>query len=1142
MMKIIYLVLLVISLGTGALSFFISPEYRWILWIVLWCLIIVIIGLSIYAVYKLKKIKQEKETEQDILLRQDKEVISELFKLSIKVLKNDFLSYRIPVYINIGTNSNEQSLILEQNDFNSVLDDKDITIKIGKDVITNESDSYLKFWHNDSAIVIQVGHRIFDEDGADSKLWEFFASLLYKYRGQQVCNGIIYTLGCSFIQTGDQDYHERIMNGVRNDLLSFNRYVGINIPVYLSLSNADCINDFVTFFKIFEGKNLERPLGFTIKNKDRRHFDFKDYEAKVKEFIEYFSINSIKFLKNLDEEKSRAILSFPYQISLFFNLLEENLRILSKENKLKQSVWIRGVFFLVPNQTNIRYDLLTQLIALKADFDTDAQMNDMGYDKKRFFVQKLFSESLLPEFRIVGVNRKKKILDISMYFLKLSCIVAIVVYSFMFYYQNWCDYKDLRGEVVKTVDEYKRTIDYLDLSKTNTLDDVVLALNKLRNLSIKLDKNFNILKVVSYEQYQLPNHFRKFYEDELKAVLLRKVELAIRESLYNLENMDNMSSIYNGAGAYMMLFDKSIIDEQYFLDYLYSEVLPYQEFDQNLKLLLESSCHDLFATDYDKSNIKEDLQLVEALKHRMDIISADEMLYELVKLNKQNSRKINLLEQFGKYFHVLFSFNPEYTGYKMPYMYTREGFLSIDLSIQSPELKRLLKNLRLIKSNIDLSDDGIKDVIQKVRKQYYSDYTDKWNDLLQNLNVNGFSSFDEVHKSLDFIIRPKNGALEGFMRTLVNNTYLTNAYKSETDETNQNTKDVTVDKDILNGDIIASEFENYYSFIGVNDSLEYSANASVPYNILNKKLGLISSDYKLMSKAGEGRNKTVFTHVTKNLLQDSSDYDLMSIIDDETPLLFDNIITSLQNSCISAITFIVDDYIKGKWNNDIIGYYNEDLKNRFPFDLDSDKEVSIAKFNKMFGEHGLIEVFYDEYLKYFVEETNEKGYRIKENGLFFVDIPYFILDQIAVVQTIQEVLSFNDSKQLKIKLIPRKLSGNAKLFEYSDGVNNCTYNQGPRQPCLISWPINSQSNVVLKFIDTKKSYSHGQSYNTEWGIIKAFSDKEHSNFSNVLYKGSQAWIFTVDDYKIVYDVQIEGMDNKVISLDLIPRLQFFRWK
>ncbi len=1147
--KIVYIFLFLSTVGVGIYAFFMAPENRWILWVILSVLLVAAIAYGIWAYIAYKKRKTETLSEQEILLKQDREIISKLFSMAAKELGKDFSGYRKPFYIVIGSEHEEAKKLLEQNEFFPVIDEE-MELRLSNNDVISESDSYIKFWKCSSAVVLELGHRTYDHDGMDAELWQTILENVKKYRNQQPANGVICLLSCSFIQTGDLVWHDQVMKDIRKSLLDFASITKVPAPLYLGFTEADSIKDFVNFYSVFAEQELDKPLGFSVKDLERHHFDFTDYEKKAKEFVDYFSKKTLPYLKNIDENKARAVLSFPYQMSLFFTLLKENLKELAREDAYRNAVWIRALYFLVPNQKSTRYDLLAQLLANKADFATDAKSDDTDYDKKRFFVSHFFEQAITPAADITGISVHRKMRAILKYVVGIFAVIFLVVFGVWYYYGNWCDYVKLRTQTLDVLDNYEKTVENFDVKSRNSLDLMIISLSKLKKQRDVLKEEISPLNFVSLEQLELGPRFSKFYDTQLQQMMLRVVENIMREDLYASNVSGRSDQVVKGTSAYMMLFDHKILDKEFLNNYLRDYVLSDYYVDANLVKSFFGLMDDLLATNYDKTGLVSDRDLVNTMNLSIDTVSVEDMLYSLIKFSEKNGRKVDVRAMFGPNFNSLYYFDEDYKGYMIPYMFTDEAFNSINISPTSPELKQLLSNLKIVKPDIEISDSNLKDLAHKVQRMYANEYVDHWTDIMNNINVRSFASFDELARSMDSITNPVNGSIVMLSRVMAENTNLPGAKellekpkeqeKENSDKESQNLDDTTAK---LNGDLIANEFSEYYDFIGVNRKMEFSSAEEVPLNRLMKTLSQANTDLKLINKVPDERGKALFDFVVKSINNHTNDFDFEELIAEETPLIYVRTIASLSQSMSDAIDDSLTSYISENWNRSVYSFFMKELNGRFPFDLNAEQEVNLANMDKFISPNGIIDDFYNKYLKYFVEVTPDGVYSPIANNGFVVNVPYSLMEKLFVIDEIQKVLYKDNphSASLRIRMTPRKMSKGVKLFEYSDGTSYCSYNQGPRQSCDVVWPTNSLSPMKLSFT-TLTSYPSGKSYQTGWGILKAMMDTEHSDLSNQLLRNSQSWRYSINEDNIYYDIQIVNNEGKLLPLYLFPRVQFNAWK
>ncbi|WP_261927324.1 type VI secretion system protein, partial [Vibrio aestuarianus] len=92
----------------------------------------------------------------------------------------------------------------------------------------SDTEQYLRFWSNDNAVVVEVGHRIFDNDGIDESLWQVLAKQLLKYRPRQGLNGIVTVIGCDRLMTGDKKERTRLSGIYQEAGLSMGAELSLN--------------------------------------------------------------------------------------------------------------------------------------------------------------------------------------------------------------------------------------------------------------------------------------------------------------------------------------------------------------------------------------------------------------------------------------------------------------------------------------------------------------------------------------------------------------------------------------------------------------------------------------------------------------------------------------------------------------------------------------------------------------------------------------------------------------------------------------------------------------------------------------------------------------------------------------------------
>ncbi|MFA0409444.1 type VI secretion protein IcmF/TssM N-terminal domain-containing protein, partial [Vibrio splendidus] len=303
---LIAITLMIVSIAV----WFVLPSDTW-LWAQVTTSITTFVVLVVMAVWlsqwRNKQRANSDVHEQHVLLKQDTKVIQELFKLAAKKIRGHGTNkleslYNLPWYIVLGGEKEAKSALLQQNGLEPVLD---------KHLQDSDSEQYLKFWSCDQAVVIEIGHRIFDSEGVDETLWRITAQQLLKYRPRQGLNGIAAVIGCDRLLQGDQKERQKLSSIYQEAALSMSGALGLSLPMYCLFSKADTIADFVEFFEGYSGCDVENPFGVTFPCEASRRFDKYKFEEMRKTLLKSMANQQFELLRNISSEKAGSIIALP---------------------------------------------------------------------------------------------------------------------------------------------------------------------------------------------------------------------------------------------------------------------------------------------------------------------------------------------------------------------------------------------------------------------------------------------------------------------------------------------------------------------------------------------------------------------------------------------------------------------------------------------------------------------------------------------------------------------------------------------------------------------------------------------------------------------------------------------------------------
>lgn len=414
--------------------------------------------LSSFACYwyrdQSKEAKQEHEVE--ILFKQDVKTINQMFIEAIKQLKGLRANklhnmYELPWYVLIGGEKDAKSSLLQQNNLEPVLH---------RTLDDSDTDQYLRFWSNDSLVVVEVGHRLFDDSGIDDRLWRVFAQQLLKYRPRQAVNGIITAIGCDRLLQGDKKTRVTLSSNLQESILALGEHTGLSLPVYTVFTKSDSIADFVDFFTNYSGCDVENPFGVTLQLNENNRFDPRDLKKECDAILTNLAQQQFQLLRESREEESKSIIALPYQLRVFFERANELLTHLGRENRVRQSVWLRGMYMLTTSQKEVSFDLLTQLVADKAAFNAEG-IKHQQQGRKSLFANRIFSSVILPEATLVGVNERRHYSYLALRSLMVMCVVSGIVFFGLQLRDNWSYDEAFREKAITKLSLYRNDIDRL---------------------------------------------------------------------------------------------------------------------------------------------------------------------------------------------------------------------------------------------------------------------------------------------------------------------------------------------------------------------------------------------------------------------------------------------------------------------------------------------------------------------------------------------------------------------------------------------------------------------------------------------------------------------------------------------------------
>ena len=1111
MMKKISAVLFVILIIIGTIlcwTYLFNDEWKWAKYTMtaLSSVVILLLTRLWYKKYIKKQSVNEKH-DQQILLNQDTCIIEQLFKVATKKIRGtgrnklDSL-YSLPWYLVLGNGEDDKSDLLRQNGLEPIFD---------KHLEGGDPEQYLKFWNNDQIVVIEVGHRLFSDEGIDEQLWQVLANQLLRYRPRQGLNGAISIIGCNRLLESDRQDCQKLSNVYQEAILSMGRMLALTLPVYSVFSKADSIADFVEFFEGFSGRDVENPLGVTFPYTKSRRFDKYQFEDQSKVLIKAVAQQQFELLRNINSEKTSSIIALPYQLRIFLERVNELLTDIGHENRVREAVWLRGVYLLSSGKKGREHDLLTQVIAERTEFNSHSY-REQKPSRRSYFSTRLFSHVILPEKGITGVNELRH----SGYLVVRSVMVLLVLGAGAFtgslLKNNWNQDEQFRADAMTQVRLYSN--DVKRLNNNYSISDTIALLNELRDVSKKGIEPKSWYQKISIKQTETADRIYKAYEDQLNLILLPKIEKLISSELYAFVSLSNPNKIFEVLRYYQMLFDVQRLNISEMKGYIINNMKVQGDLSSDDINILSLLITDLFNGNY-QHRLEKNNSLIAVATNNLEGLSPERLIYARIKELPKYRNKVDIRRQLGAKFDTIFEFSNDFHGYLIPEIYTKQGYSTIDLTAKSELLRRQLGAFKEIQGNMSgASLMELTELSKQIQRLYFADYIYYWKDLVNNIQVKNFNSQAEFANALKNAREPATSPVLDVLGALVVNTTLAVEEQPNTKGNKKVANQLGLKKiakglsqaDKINravgGEllhlqpsyVVNEAFVGYGNYVNGNKK----AGTVIPLDSLIQEFDSLNTYFDAALSSSEP-SKMMHEYA---LAHAAGSQDAIVQFQRQGAKAPNQVAVWTKDVSQKAWSEVINGsvgYLNQQWNEQIYQFYGSAIEGRFPFTLNGRGEVSLNDFAQFFKPQGRVDKFIDEQLKPFVYWNNGTLKRKTIDGLT-LPISNKALAQLRQSHKLTQTFFGTAGQELALRFAvrPSSMSTTVTEFQIRESESIFSYRHGPRIWTDLNWPTTGVDGYLSTNFYQGKNRIVTRSYTGQWALFRALFDGHSSATSDRL--------------------------------------------
>ena len=947
------------------------------------------------------------------------------------------------------------------------------------------------WWFTNEAVLLDTAGRYTTQDShkvADSKAWNGFLQLLLKHRKRRPINGAIIAISIQDLMTQTEDeraYHARIIRARIDELVE---QLGINFPIYVMFTKCDLLAGFSEFFDELTREQREQVWGMTFPMPEDPHkgfaFDEKLFEDKYAELLNRLHQRVLDQVQREHNTKSRAaVVNFPNQFESVKMAVENFLKQTFAANRFQEQPFLRGIYFSSGTQEGTPIDRMMSSVANTFGLPPEAVQLPPGQGKS-FFIHRLFKNIIFPEAELVGANRQYELI------LRWARRGAYAAFVLLFI-----------GSVVVWAAAYSRNQTYLEQVATHyeryrnlvapiqpqdrDLRNILPALQELRQASRVFDQeSLPWLAGLGLYDARVESEAEAAYQRELERLLLPRLASRVADALQTADPRD--PDLHNTLLVYLMMGDPARMNEDVVRDWMKSDweerYRGQTAVQETLALHLESLLESGFEpVTLDKTALAKGRS---ALKQ----VPVAQRIYNRIKNEPRYAAKVDLRGLLGESTRTVFANQDNTHLFSMPFLFTREGYKTVDLSEDSETIRSMFAD-RWIMGEEDESvynDNEIGKISEQIESLYLAEYTDHWRRFLDGMKVNRFGNLEQSRRILALLADPVYSPLVAVLKVTAENTTLTPQVPAAAQEkAGALTKFLGGDGDkkgpsLFQGNRVDKHFREL-NFLSkelngssrIVNSLEHMRNVQAYVNDI-----ILAPD----------STEAAFNAAKARLL--ASGDDVIKALRIEASSLPDPVqrwYLNVADQTWSAVLANAKAYLNAQWTSEVYRKFVANLQGRFPIYKNAVDELALFDFADYFKPEGIHDKFVQDYITPFVDVG--ETWRIKTldgRGLYIT--PEAIESMRLAAEIKRMMFKMNPSQPgFSFKMRPYRMDASVSKFELAFGGQRLEYHHGPKIPKDVSWPGDGGTNVRMSFEDLNDSIKR-VSYDGPWAFFRLLQD------------------------------------------------------
>ncbi|MCH2164945.1 MAG: type VI secretion system membrane subunit TssM [Marinovum sp.] len=950
------------------------------------------------------------------------------------------------------------------------------------------------WWFTDNAVLIDTAGRYTTQDSEaseDNAGWLGFLNLLKRHRSRQPINGAILAISLSDLSNQDDATQKAHAAAIRRRLHELREKLGVRFPVYVLFTKSDLIAGFSEFFDGLGKEERGQVWGFTLpleklsKKKKAERSPVDSFDEEFGLLLSQVNAQSLEKMQvETDHQRRALIASFPSQVASVRSTAKSFLAEVFQDNRFEKRHLLRGVYFTSGTQEGTPIDRL--MMGMARTFGIGRQAIGSGQGRGRsFFLTRLFENVIFPEAGLVSADDKVE--RRYRWTTRLAIAAALVVGVGMTFLwgRSYFGNQALIAEAAESVSDYAVAAEQIPAGEVadSDLELVVPALNILRDMPTNpavTDPSPD--RKLTYGLYQgkvIGNQAGQTYRAALNQHLLPRLLLRLEDQMQ--ANINNPDFLYEVLKVYLILgqqgpMDQNLVKQWMELDWSVSYA---GDGRSTLREDLRGHLNSLLSDRTDKIDLNG--PLIEQIRGILGETQASERIYAGI-INSSRAKKLppwRLTDIGGPALNraiVRNSGKPLNQGIEG--IYTYDGFRNVFLDEALDVARRIQSEAWVLGPQVEgaQSDAALANLSRDVLDLYYTDFISRYDALLQDVDIIPIESLQHAVTVTNVLSGPSS-PIVNILDAVSNETKLTEDRSAINAQGLAEGATVIGTAELESG--LSSRSLLFLNALrsGVASDLQDGEEPAEPGQFVEDRFAWL---HQMVERVDNQTSQLDL--IIQNLVEVKQELEKLSFNNGAGGATSGGAIVQFQEAAkdldgpmprwatqiTSASSGITARGTRGSidaaWKSQVLPVCTQALDNRYPFQRSAKADVAMQDFQKLFAPEGLLDKFFNENLREYVD-TRARPWAWKTVNETDLGISQSVLQQFQYAAEIRQAFfASGPAPRIEFQITPDALDPNAQevTLEIDGQEVRYAHSVAPR-PARITWPGSvGSARIVLQ--------------------------------------------------------------------------------